>query len=64
MQGKRTEEVIIAIGRIVIELASHDEVISRELIIEQLEFYRRISVSLYLKALYRDAAEMVRSGRL
>ncbi len=53
-----------ALGRIVFEMSVRGEVVDKNSIIEMLEFYRRITTSVTGKGVYRDAAELVRTGRV
>lgn len=64
MDEGRADMIATAVGRVVIELSAHEEQVTKELIIEMLEFHRRITGNLFGKGIYRDAAEIVRTGKM
>lgn len=55
--------VVYAIGRVVIEIRGEGKSVSEAEIIERLERYRKLETNTIGKGVYRDAAEMVRSGK-
>jgi len=54
--------VVYAIGRVVIEIRAEGKSVSDTEIIEKLEHYRKLETNTIGKGVYRDAAELVRSG--
>ncbi|MDJ0087674.1 hypothetical protein [Pantoea allii] len=55
--------VVYAIGRVVIEIRAEGKSLTDTEIIERLEHYRRLETNTIGKGVYRDAAELVRSGK-
>ncbi|WP_336749260.1 hypothetical protein [Pantoea vagans] len=60
---ERVQMIIHAIGRVVIELKLDGEIIAAYTIAERLDVYRRLETNAAGKGVYRDAAELVRTGR-
>ncbi|MDE8556137.1 hypothetical protein [Pantoea vagans] len=60
---ERVQMIIHAIGRVVIELRMEGERVATYTIAERLEVYRRLETNAAGKGVYRDAAELVRTGR-
>ncbi|WP_210502013.1 hypothetical protein [Pantoea ananatis] len=54
--------VVYAIGLVVIEIRGEGKSVSDGEIIEGLEHYRKMETNTIGKGVYRDAAEMIRSG--
>lgn len=59
---ERLHMVVYAIGRVVIEIRAEGKSVSDAEIIERLEHYRKMETNTIGKGVYRDAAEMIRSG--
>ncbi len=59
---ERLHMVVYAIGRVVIEIRAEGKSVSDGEIIERLEHYRKLETNTIGKGVYRDAAEMIRSG--
>jgi hypothetical protein len=60
---ERLHMVVYAIGRVVIEIRGEGKSVSDTEIIERLEHYRKLESNTIGKGVYRDAAEVVRSGK-
>lgn len=61
---ERVRTVTHALGRVVFEMSVRGEAVDKDSIVEMLEFYRRITTDPKVKSVYRDAAELVRTGKL
>lgn len=60
---ERVQMITHAIGRVVIELKLDGDKIAAYTIAERLDVYRRLETNPTGKGIYRDAAELVRTGR-
>lgn len=60
---ERLHMIVYAIGRVVIEIRAEGKSVSDGEIIERLERYRKLETNTIGKGVYRDAAEIVRSGK-
>lgn len=61
---ERLHMVVYAIGRVVIEIRGEGKSVSDDEITERLEHYRKMETNTIGKGVYRNAAEMVRSGKV
>jgi hypothetical protein len=64
MDEEQIAMITHAIGRAVLELRFHQDLVTEYTLAEKLEDMRKLETNVIGKGIYRDAAELVRTGRL